>query len=220
MICFMKKTALIDPPTLSCNIQHVSGYVEADCPVLMTTQHDPQSYAVLSGKLNNKLSNLRQGEKKSLMSMVAEHQAVAIDGAEEVRPGTRYWRWLSHSFGGRFIPGESGLPMMAQGNNSATRLVALHTGVVGNVGLAMLITNAPPVAFKLERVSGGATAAAAKAVIQGKLRMPSTLEQFLHGGEIVKPRELMGLNDLIARRITHLAGPTPRGNAYVGVLQP
>ena len=107
-----------------------------------------------------------------------------------------------------------------QGNNSATRLVALHTGVVGNVGLAMLITNAPPVAFELERVSGGATAAAAKAVIQGKLRMPSTLEQFLHGGEIVKPRELMRLNDLIARRITHLAGPTPRGNAYVGVLQP
>lgn len=168
MICFMKKTALIDPPTLSCNIQHVSGYVEADCPVLMTTQHDPQSYAVLSGKLNNKLSNLRQGEKKSLMSMVAEHQAVAIDGAEEVRPGTRYWRWLSHSFGGRFIPGESGLPMMAQGNNSATRLVALHTGVVGNVGLAMLITNAPPVAFKLERVSVRCDSCCSKSCDTGK----------------------------------------------------
>ena len=33
---------------------------------------------------------------------------------------------------------------------------------------------------------------------QGKLRLPTTLEQYLHGGTIVKPREVIGFDDLIA----------------------
>lgn len=74
---------------------------------------------------------------------------------------------------------------MGQGNNKDSRLVALHTGVTGDVGLAMLVTQTPPVTFKLERTNGGPTALAAKSIIQGKLRLPSTLEQYLHGGQIV-----------------------------------
>jgi len=132
------------------------------------------------------LANIRPGEKHTLMSMITEHQAVALDGCEDVKPRSgRPWRWVSHKFGGRFIPGESGLPMMGQGNNKDSRLVALHTGVTGDVGLAMLVTQTPPVTFKLERTNGGPTALAAKSIIQGKLRLPSTLEQYLHGGQIV-----------------------------------
>ena len=66
--------------------------------------------------------------------------------------------WVSHKFGGRFTPGESGLPMMGQGNNKDTRLVALHAGVIGENGLAILITATPPVPFNLERITAGPTA--------------------------------------------------------------
>lgn len=48
----------------------------------------------------------------------------------------------------------------------------LYAGVIGENGLAMLITATPPVPFKLERITGGATAQAAKSFIQGKLRLP------------------------------------------------
>lgn len=57
--------------------------------------------------------------------------------------------------------------MMGQGNNKDTRLVALHAGVIGENGLAMLITATPPVPFKLERITGGAAAPAAKSIISG-----------------------------------------------------
>ena len=87
--------------------------------------------------------------------------------------------------------------MLAPGNNKDTRIVALHTGVLGDVGLAMMLTALPQVTFKLERIHGGATAMAAKKIIQSKLRLPSTLEQFLHGGEIVKPREVVGFENVV-----------------------
>ena len=123
---------------------------------------------------------------------------------------------MSHKFGGRFTPGESGLPMMGQGNNKETRLMALHAGVIGENGLAMLITATPPVTFKLERITGGATAQAAKSIIQGKLRLPTTLEQYLHGGTTVKPGEVIGFDDLIAvQHSAQVSAPAPQREAVV-----
>lgn len=63
-------TAIVEPPVLSCNIQSVEGAIDPDCPVLMTTQYEPQAYAVLSGKINKKLADIRPGEKHTLMSMI------------------------------------------------------------------------------------------------------------------------------------------------------
>ena len=105
---------------------------------------------------------------------------------------------------------------MGQGNNKDTRLVALHAGAIGENGLAMLITATPPVPFKLERITGGATLWQLRVSFQGKLRLPTTLEQYLHGGTIVKPREVIGFDDLIAvQHSAQVSAPEPQREAVV-----
>ena len=57
------------------------------------------------------------GSNDILMSMLSEHNAVLLDAYEEDKQSARPWRWVGHRFAGRFIHGESGMPMIGQGRH-------------------------------------------------------------------------------------------------------